>query len=54
MNLEVTLKFNSREVSRLVATYEGFNYRVKASYQESDYMDDLQERYDGLMSYLNV
>jgi predicted transcriptional regulator len=54
MNLEVTLKFNSREVSRLVATYERFNYRVKASYQESDYAEDLQERYDGLMSYLNV
>lgn len=54
MNLEVTLKFNSREISRLVATYERFNYRIKASYQESDYMDDLQERYDGLMNYLNV
>jgi signal-transduction protein with cAMP-binding, CBS, and nucleotidyltransferase domain len=54
MNLEVTLKFNSREVSRLVATYERFNYRVKAAYQESDYAEDLQERYDGLMSYLNV
>jgi acetoin utilization protein AcuB len=54
MNLEVTLKFNSREISRLVATYERFNYQVKASYQESDYIDDLQERYDGLMNYLNV
>jgi CBS domain-containing protein len=53
-NLEVTLKFNTREISGLVATYERFNYRVKASYQESDYMDDLQERYDGLMNYLNV
>lgn len=54
INLEVTLKFNTREVSRLVATYERFNYTVKASYQESDYMEDLKERYDSLMSYLNV
>ncbi|MFK7948534.1 MAG: CBS domain-containing protein [Saprospiraceae bacterium] len=54
INLEVTLKFNTREVSRLVATYERFNYSIKASYQESDYMDDLKERYDSLMSYLNV
>ena len=54
LNLEVTLKFNTREVSRLVATYERFNYTIKASYQESDYMDDLKERYDSLMSYLNV
>jgi CBS domain-containing protein len=27
-NLEVTLKFNTREISGLVATYERFNYRV--------------------------
>jgi predicted transcriptional regulator len=54
INLEVTLKFNTREVSRLAATYERFNYSVKASYQESDYMEDLKERYDSLMSYLNV
>lgn len=53
-SLEVTLKFNTRKISHLVATYERFNYRVKASYQESDYMDDLKERYDSLMSYLNV
>jgi predicted transcriptional regulator len=54
MNLEITLKFNTREVSRLVATYERFNYTVKASYQESDYMDDLKERFDSFMSYMNV
>lgn len=54
LNLEVTLKFNTREVSRLVATYERFNYSVKASYQESDYMEDLKERYDSFMSYMNV
>ena len=54
MNLEVTLKFNTREINGLVATYERFGYNVKASFQESDYLDDLQERYDALMSYLNV
>lgn len=54
INLEVTLKFNTREISRLVATYERFNYKIKASYQESDYAEDLKERYDSLMSYLNV
>ena len=54
MNLEVTLKFNTREISRLVATYERFEYTVKASYQESDYIDDLKERLDSFMSYMNV
>jgi acetoin utilization protein AcuB len=52
--IEVTLKFSTREIARLVATYERFGYVVKASFQESDYTDDLKERYDALMSYLNV
>lgn len=54
VSMEITLKFNTREVGRLVATYERFNYTVKASFQESDYMEDYQERYDSLMSYLNI
>jgi acetoin utilization protein AcuB len=52
--MEITLKFNTREVGRLVATYERFNYTVKASFQESDYMEDYQDRYDSLMSYLSI
>lgn len=54
ISMEITLKFNTREVGRLVATYERFNYTVKASFQEADYVEDYQDRYDSLMSYLNV
>lgn len=53
-SIEVTLKLNSREINHIVATFERFEYNVKASFQESDYMDSLKERYDALMSYLNV
>ncbi len=52
--MEVTLKLNRREIKHVVATFERFEYTVRASFQESDYMDSLKERYDALMSYLNV
>jgi CBS domain-containing protein len=54
VSMEITLKFNTRQVGRLVATYERFNYTVKASFQETGYMEDYKERYDSLMNYLNI
>ncbi|MEM7102115.1 MAG: CBS domain-containing protein [Bacteroidota bacterium] len=52
--MEVTLKLNSQAIKHIVATFERFGYKIKASFQESDYMDSLKERYDALMNYLNV
>jgi len=52
--IEITLKLNRKEINRIVATFERYDYSVKASFLESDYMDSLKERYDSLMSYLNV
>jgi acetoin utilization protein AcuB len=50
--IELTLKLDSTEIQRVVATYERFGYGVKAAFDESDYLDSLQIRYDTLMSYL--
>jgi signal-transduction protein with cAMP-binding, CBS, and nucleotidyltransferase domain len=52
--LEVTLKINAQYIQNIIATFDRFNYVVKASYNESDYLETLQERYDSLMNYLNV
>ncbi len=52
--IQVTLKVDAAFVQGLIASFERFNYEVKASFNESDYLDTLQERYDSLMSYLNV
>lgn len=52
--VELTLKLDSTEIQRVVATYERFGYIVKNAFDESDYMDSLQTRYDALMSYLEV
>lgn len=53
-NLELTLKLNKEDLKHIVATLERFEYNVKSSFYESDYIDSLQDRYDELMRYLNV
>ena len=52
--LEVTLKINRQSVQSIIATFDRFDYQIKASFNESEYLDSLKERYDALMAYLNV
>lgn len=51
--LEVTLKINKNEITRILSTFERFNYQITASYNETDYQVDLQNRYDEFMRFLN-
>jgi len=53
-NLELTLKLNKEDLKHIVATLERFDYNVKSSFYESDYLDSLKERYESLLRYLNV
>jgi predicted transcriptional regulator len=52
--IEITLKLNTTEVSPIVAAFERFDYEVKAIYNDAEYTEELKDRYDGLMRYLNV
>ncbi|MEY4927968.1 MAG: hypothetical protein RI894_2404 [Bacteroidota bacterium] len=52
--IELTLKLDSTEIQHVVATYERFGYAIKAAYEESDYLESLQSRYDSLLSYLDI
>ena len=53
-NIEVTLKINRVELDRIIRTFERYDYVIKASYQKSEFEDDLQYRYEALMNYLNL
>ena len=50
----LTLKLNRQDVSGFKATLERFGYEISASFSELDHHDGLKERYDALMSYLNI
>ncbi len=52
--IEVTLKLSTQNLSRVLAALNRYEYHVKHSFTESDYTDALRERYDSLMTYLNV
>lgn len=52
--LDITLKINQIELDRIIRTFERYDYTINASYQKSNFDDDLQMRYDSLINYLNL
>ncbi len=52
--VEITLKINRQDIHNILAAFERFGYVIKASFNEEEYLESLQERYDALMSYLNI
>ena len=52
--LEITLKLNCAQIQNLLSTFERFGYNIKATFDEEDVKDTLKNRYESLMTYLNV
>lgn len=50
----ITLKLNTQDILTYKASLERFGYEIYASFSESELGDSLQDRYDSLMSYLNI
>jgi len=53
-NIELTLKIDKVDISRILAGLFRYNYNVIASFNQSEHTDDLQNRYDSLMNYLSI
>jgi len=54
MLIDVTLKINRPDLNSIIATFERFEYTIKATFSEEQYSNTIKERYDMLMTYLNV
>lgn len=52
--IEVTLKINQSDLSRIIQTFERFDYTVLGTYHKDSFYDDIQRRYDELMNFLNI
>lgn len=52
--VDVTLKINRQNIQSIIATFERYDYQVKAAFNEAEYVDSLKDRYDSLIAYLNV
>lgn len=52
--LEVVIKLNKLELGAILQTFDRYGYIVKASFGEDEDQEDMRERYDSLMNYLNI
>jgi hypothetical protein len=52
--LELTVKINRTDLSPIIQTFNRYNYTIKASFHQSEYVDDLKDRFDSFMSFLNI
>ena len=51
--IKLTLKLNIIDIAPVIQTFERYKYTVAASYNQSENKDNLGDRYDLLMRYLN-
>jgi len=52
--IDLTLKINSVDLNPIIQSFERYNYTIKATFAEKDDLDDLKERFDGLMNFLSI
>lgn len=53
-NLDVIIKVNKQDIEGIINTFNRYNYTIKAFYGRDENPDDLRDRFDSLMNYLNV
>lgn len=52
--LQISIKLNTTEVKSVIATFERYGYPIVASYFSEVDTDDLKNRYDSLMRFLDI
>ncbi len=52
--MELVIKVNRIELGNILQTFDRYGYLVKASFGEKEDQEDLKERFDSLMNYLNI
>jgi len=54
MVMDLTLKINKTDLSAIQNAFMRFDYKIKALYHEAQFDDELKNRYDMLMNFLNM
>ncbi|MFQ5334852.1 MAG: CBS domain-containing protein [Flavobacteriales bacterium] len=52
--MQLTVKVNVLDLSPILQTFERYDYKVMAFYHQKSLYDDLKERYDSFLNYLNI
>lgn len=52
--MQLTIKINITDLRAIIATLQRYEYNIIFFEENSDHSDDMRDRYDSFMSYLNV
>ena len=52
--IQLTLKIDKVDLTRILAAFYRYNYKVTGSYHQSEHTEDLKNRFDEFMNYLNI
>ena len=52
--MSIVIKINKIDISAVLQTFNRYSYNIKASFSEKEDIEDLRERYDSLMKYLEI
>jgi acetoin utilization protein AcuB len=52
--IKLTLKVNTMDLNRIIATFERFNYRIIAQFHDAAELKDDQDRLDLLLKFINI
>lgn len=52
--LELVIKINKIDIGAILQTFNRYKYSVKATFGGNEHEEDLKERFDSLMNYLNM
>ncbi len=52
--VEITIKTNSNDLAAVIAAFERHGLEIKDFFHEQEYTENLKDRYDALMRFINV
>ena len=54
VKMEVTIKVNIEDMTRIIQTFNRYNYNVKATFHQSDYESGLNDKLNEFIHFLNI
>jgi CBS domain-containing protein len=52
--LSLTIKLNREDIRPIIASFNRYNITVKATFQQSEFSEDIRNRFDMFMNYINM
>ena len=53
-NMELTLKINKEDLAGIIQTFERYNYNIVATFNETKHLEDLKNRFESFMKFINI